>query len=198
MTQLNCANDYYAYCSQFTVGSKELRVCMRKAGPKLSKACLDSLIADGEVSKQEVAKRKEEITAAKSPKKESPTAEQKVVVEAPPKQERMVLDEPTFAALKKREPRFIEAAEASDAPKSAEEPKAQDPRKIELKVVADPEMSRDAKADEAGDVADKRKVVDKPKSQKAIAHSKSKAKVAAQKAGGTKEKSRPKAQTASQ
>ena len=209
MTQLNCANDYYAYCSKFTVGSKELRVCMRKAGPKLSKACLDSLIADGEVSKQEVAKRKEEIAAAKSPEKQKPGAEQKVV-EAPQKQERIVLDEPTFVALKKREPRFIEEAEAVDAPKLAEEPRAQDPQKRDLKVVADPvdaEVRQERAEEPRGQgrtIIDKSKIVDKSKvikETRATGHPKSKAKVAAQKAekqSGTKEKSGHKAQTASQ
>ena len=183
---------------------------MRKAGPKLSKACLNALIADGEVSKEEVTKRKEEIAAAKSPKKQKSTAEQKVV-EALQKQERIVLDEPTFVALKKREPRFVEEAEAVEAPKFAEELEAQDPQKKELKAVADPadakvpKIFRNAKAEGAGEhernVIDKRKVVDKPKAQKAIGHLKSKTKAVTQKAdqqGGTKEKSGHKAQTASQ
>ena len=69
MTQINCASDYYAYCSQFQVGSKELRLCMRRVGPKLSKSCLNALIADGEVSKAEVEKKKQEIIAAKNPAK---------------------------------------------------------------------------------------------------------------------------------
>jgi adenylate kinase len=72
MTQLNCASDYYAYCSQFQVGSKELRICMRRAGPKLSKACLNALIADGEVSKAEVERTKQELLAAKNAVKQAP------------------------------------------------------------------------------------------------------------------------------
>lgn len=77
MTQMNCASDYYAYCSQFQVGSKELRICMRRAGPKLSKSCLNALIADGEVSKAEVEKTKQEILAAKTPAKQSQPVKQK-------------------------------------------------------------------------------------------------------------------------
>jgi hypothetical protein len=207
MTQLNCANDYYAYCSEFTVGSKELRLCMRRAGPKLSKACLDALIADGEVSKQEVAKRKEEIAAAKSPKKQMPTEEPKVV-EAQ-KQDSMALDGPTFAALKNREPRFIEEAEAVDAP--TEEPKAQDPEKKDLKVMADPVVAPKfigpAKAEEPREqgrkLIAKPKVVDKSRviKEQTPGQLKSKTKVAAHKAEkqrGTKEESRHKAETASQ
>jgi hypothetical protein len=213
MTQLNCANDYYAYCSEFTVGSKELRVCMRRAGPKLSKACLDALIADGEVSKDEVAKRKDEIVAAKSQKKQKSTVEQKVV-ETPQRQDRIVLDEPTFVALKKREPRFIEEAEAVEASKYADEPRALDPEKRDLKVVADPvdaeapKFLGEAKSEEPRDqertVIDKSNNVDKyrvAKEQRSLGHPKSKTKVAAHKAErqrGAKEESRHKAQTASQ
>ena len=56
-TQMNCASDYYAYCSQYQVGSQEVRQCMRRSGPKLSKACIEALIAEGEVSRAEVDRR---------------------------------------------------------------------------------------------------------------------------------------------
>ena len=233
MTQLNCANDYYAYCSEFTVGSKELRLCMRRAGPKLSKVCLDALIADGEVSKAEVAKRKEEIAAAKNPNKQKPTADQKVVegprkreptvlakeevarkepivatknpdrqqpkaeqkvVEPLQEQESIVLDEPTFAALKGRAPRFIEEAEAVEAPKFADELKAQDPQKRYVKLTAEPveadvpKLLREAKAEDPRkqdqQVIDEPKAVDKFKAikkRKAIGYTKSKTKVVAHK-----------------
>jgi adenylate kinase len=88
MTQMSCASDYYAYCSQFQVGSKELRVCMRRVGPKLSKSCLNALIADGEVSKAEVEKRKQEIAAARNPPKQEAPPKQKVEA---PKQKRTTL-----------------------------------------------------------------------------------------------------------
>lgn len=52
-----CANDYFAYCSQHPVGSKALRKCMRSVGPRLSKQCVSALVAAGEVSKREVARR---------------------------------------------------------------------------------------------------------------------------------------------
>src|SRR3954453_23252718 len=78
-TQLNCASDYYAYCSQYQVGSQEVRQCMRRSGPKLSKACIDALIADGEVSRTEVEKRKVDV-AAKNPA-QTKSAAGNVVVE---------------------------------------------------------------------------------------------------------------------
>lgn len=65
-TQLNCASDYYAYCSKYSVGSPELRRCMRANGPKLSRACINALIADGEISKEEVAQQKAKFAAAKA------------------------------------------------------------------------------------------------------------------------------------
>ncbi len=65
-TQFNCAGDYYSYCSQFSVGTAELRKCMRDNGPRLSKACINALIEDGEVSRAEVERQKEKILAARA------------------------------------------------------------------------------------------------------------------------------------
>jgi hypothetical protein len=52
-----CANDFLAYCSQHDPDSRAARACMRAHGPNLSKVCLNALIAAGEVSKKEVARR---------------------------------------------------------------------------------------------------------------------------------------------
>lgn len=52
-----CVSDYLNYCSQHPVDSKALRQCMRAAGPRLSKRCVDALVAAGEVSKSEVNRR---------------------------------------------------------------------------------------------------------------------------------------------
>lgn len=151
MTQMSCASDYYAYCSQFQVGSKELRICMRRAGPKLSKSCLNALIADGEVSKAEVEKTRQEILAAKTAAKQPPAKQkneeqkQKRIAVAkaeeaarntearprgekksstasktPQKTEKLTIDAQTFAALKQRQPKFIEDASAEDLPPSRE------------------------------------------------------------------------------
>lgn len=56
-TKMACASDYYAYCSQHSISSPGVRQCMSAAGPKLSKGCVNALIADGEVSRSEVERR---------------------------------------------------------------------------------------------------------------------------------------------
>lgn len=56
-----CASDYFAYCRAHAVGSPGVRHCMREAGPKLSKRCVNALIAEGEVSEAEVARRAAEL-----------------------------------------------------------------------------------------------------------------------------------------
>ena len=50
-----CAGDYFAYCSQHDPDGPGVRQCMRANGLKLSKGCVNALIAAGEVSKDEVA-----------------------------------------------------------------------------------------------------------------------------------------------
>jgi len=55
--KMACAGDYLSYCSQHAVDSPGVRQCMRANGLKLSKGCVTALIAAGEVSKQEVARR---------------------------------------------------------------------------------------------------------------------------------------------
>ena len=52
-----CMSDYFAYCSMHEVGSSGVRQCMRSAGSRLSKRCVNALVAAGEVSKTEVARR---------------------------------------------------------------------------------------------------------------------------------------------
>ena len=53
----NCAGDYLSYCSQHGIGGKAVRQCMRKNGHRLSKRCVNALVAAGEVSKAEVSRR---------------------------------------------------------------------------------------------------------------------------------------------
>jgi hypothetical protein len=55
--KLACASDYFAYCSQHPVNSPGVRQCMRANGEKLSKRCVNALVAEGEVSEAEVARR---------------------------------------------------------------------------------------------------------------------------------------------
>ena len=52
-----CASDYMAYCSQHPTEGPGVRRCMRANGPRLSQACLNALVAAGEVSKREVSRR---------------------------------------------------------------------------------------------------------------------------------------------
>ena len=55
--QIACAGDYYAHCSQFSPDSPQVRTCMRAVGAGLSKTCVNALVAAGEVSAAEVARR---------------------------------------------------------------------------------------------------------------------------------------------
>ncbi|PPC99705.1 MAG: hypothetical protein CTY31_07270 [Hyphomicrobium sp.] len=49
--QMNCASDYYAYCSKHVAGSPGCHACMRSNRPKLSSACVSALIDDGVLPK---------------------------------------------------------------------------------------------------------------------------------------------------
>jgi hypothetical protein len=50
-----CASDYFAHCSKFPPNSQATRNCMNDVGDKLSKRCVNALVADGEVSGSDVA-----------------------------------------------------------------------------------------------------------------------------------------------
>jgi hypothetical protein len=52
-----CANDYFAYCSRHDPDSPGVRACFRANGARLTKGCVDALVAAGEVSKTEVRRR---------------------------------------------------------------------------------------------------------------------------------------------
>jgi hypothetical protein len=56
--QRACANDYKQHCREYGIETEALRLCMDRAGQKLTKTCVDALVADGEVSKQHVEARK--------------------------------------------------------------------------------------------------------------------------------------------
>jgi len=56
--QKACAKDYKAHCGQYGIETEALRLCMDRAGQRLTKTCVDELVAAGEVSKQEVERRK--------------------------------------------------------------------------------------------------------------------------------------------
>lgn len=52
-----CANDYFSNCSAYAPNSPQTRKCMRAVGYRLSKNCISALVASGEVSKAEIARR---------------------------------------------------------------------------------------------------------------------------------------------
>jgi hypothetical protein len=56
--QRACANDYRAYCGEYGLETNALRGCMSRAGKRLSHACINALVASGEVSRAEVKRRK--------------------------------------------------------------------------------------------------------------------------------------------
>ena len=49
-----CRSDYYQHCSQFSVGTEELRRCMRRVGAGLSTPCLVALVNAGEITQADV------------------------------------------------------------------------------------------------------------------------------------------------
>ncbi|MBX9683589.1 MAG: hypothetical protein K2X41_07345 [Hyphomicrobium sp.] len=56
--KLACASDYYSYCSQHSPSSPGVRTCMRVNGSKLSNRCVNALISAGEVSSDEVVRKR--------------------------------------------------------------------------------------------------------------------------------------------
>ena len=56
--QRACANDYHANCGDYGIETQALRICMNKAGQRLSHGCVNALVADGQVSRAEVERRK--------------------------------------------------------------------------------------------------------------------------------------------
>jgi len=55
--RMACAGDYFSYCSQHSLSSPGVRQCMRANGLRLSDRCVSALVAAGEVSASEVARR---------------------------------------------------------------------------------------------------------------------------------------------
>ena len=54
--QAACERDYSAYCSQYDPDGADVRRCMRANGSKLADACIEALMAAGELTPAEVAK----------------------------------------------------------------------------------------------------------------------------------------------
>jgi hypothetical protein len=62
--KLSCATDYYRHCSANSPDSPATRQCMRAVGEGLSKGCIDALVSAGEVSADEVARRRAAMKSA--------------------------------------------------------------------------------------------------------------------------------------
>jgi hypothetical protein len=59
--QNNCANDYKKFCGDYGLQTAALNLCMKKAGPSLSPACVQALVQAGKVSQAEVDKVKAQM-----------------------------------------------------------------------------------------------------------------------------------------
>ena len=56
--QRACANDYKRYCGEYGIETSALRMCMNRAGKRLSKGCVNALVASGQVSRAVVKRGK--------------------------------------------------------------------------------------------------------------------------------------------
>jgi hypothetical protein len=59
--QNNCVNDYKKFCGDYGLQTAALNLCMKKAGPSLSPACVQALVQAGKVSQGDVDKIKAQM-----------------------------------------------------------------------------------------------------------------------------------------
>ena len=59
--QNNCASDYKKFCGDYGLQSAALNLCMKKAGPSLSPACVQALVQAGKISQAEVDRIKAQM-----------------------------------------------------------------------------------------------------------------------------------------
>ena len=57
----NCVNDYKKFCGQYGLQTSALNLCMKRAGPSLSPACVRALVRAGKVSQAEVDRVKAQM-----------------------------------------------------------------------------------------------------------------------------------------
>jgi hypothetical protein len=67
--QNNCANDYKKFCGDYGLQTAALNLCMKKAGPGLSPACVQALVQAGKVSQAEVDRIKAQAKGRAEPAK---------------------------------------------------------------------------------------------------------------------------------
>lgn len=60
-----CVNDYKKFCGDYGLQTAALNLCMRKAGPSLSPACVNALVKAGKVSQAEVDRVKAQAKGRK-------------------------------------------------------------------------------------------------------------------------------------
>ena len=53
-----CAWEYNKFCNQYGIGSQLLDICFRQNADHMTKACVDALIAAGDVSQEYVDQQK--------------------------------------------------------------------------------------------------------------------------------------------
>lgn len=67
--QNNCTNDYKRFCGDYGLQTAALNLCMRKAGPGLSPACVGALVRAGKISQAEVDRIKNQSKGRAEPAK---------------------------------------------------------------------------------------------------------------------------------
>jgi hypothetical protein len=67
--QTYCVNDYKKFCGDYGLQTNALNLCMRKAGPSLSPACVNALVQAGKVSQADVDRIKQQAKGRAEPAK---------------------------------------------------------------------------------------------------------------------------------
>src|SRR6187200_335577 len=67
--QTYCVNDYKKFCGDYGLQSAALNLCMRKAGPGLSPACVGALVRAGKITQAQVDKIKAQSKGRAEPAK---------------------------------------------------------------------------------------------------------------------------------
>ena len=53
-----CAEEYHQFCNQYGIGSALLDMCFKQNASKMTKACVEALVAAGDVSQEYVDQQK--------------------------------------------------------------------------------------------------------------------------------------------
>jgi hypothetical protein len=56
-----CVNDYKKFCGDYGLQTSALTLCMKKAGPSLSPACVQALVQAGKISQADVDRIKAQM-----------------------------------------------------------------------------------------------------------------------------------------